>query len=266
MMRTLLTINAALLLCVSVEAQLPRGFARPTGAGAAAGAQEPSQMPSGADSAKLGLAGLQKLAKDPSGSMAEIMEALKDPQAMKEAKAMMEDPGFKAEMEKMMGPMKRAMGALKNEHQINDLEARQGSENVRARGASGPRARAGVCPSAMHGQTSSPAAPLTRRTSRARMRAQAQLGMAGLARAMQDPKMIADAMRAMQDPETMAQVRKMMADPAFAQMVSQQMEGANELFGSLNGAQGEALGSRMRGLADYLKLQDEQQQLKDMLG
>jgi hypothetical protein len=87
-------------------AQVPRGFARPAGGrDAQPNANEP---PAGAVNANLGMAGLHKLAQDPS-SMAEMMELLKDPQALAEAKAMMEDPAFQREMEKVAGPLKKAL-------------------------------------------------------------------------------------------------------------------------------------------------------------
>lgn len=94
----------------------------------------------------------------------------------------------------------------------------------------------------------------------------AQLGLAALSRAMQDPNMLAEAMRAMQDPATMQQVKRMMSDPSFAAMMGKQASSAKDLLKGLNGDQNEATASRMRGLADWMNKQDEQQQLRDMLG
>jgi len=93
----------------------------------------------------------------------------------------------------------------------------------------------------------------------------AQLGMAALSRAMQDPSNLAAALKAMEDPATVAEVRKMLANPSFAAMMGQQVGSAKELLKGLGGDQNEALASRMRGLADWMNKQDEQQQLRDML-
>mmetsp|Transcript_23942 Transcript_23942/g.70530 ORF Transcript_23942/g.70530 Transcript_23942/m.70530 type:complete len:220 (+) Transcript_23942:41-700(+) len=93
----------------------------------------------------------------------------------------------------------------------------------------------------------------------------AQTGIAGLARAMQDPKMIAEAMRAMQDPKMMAEVQRMMQDPSFAQMMSSQMAGAQELMAGMKGEQAEQIASRVRGLADWMQHQEQQEKLASML-
>jgi len=80
-----------------------------------------------------------------------------------------------------------------------------------------------------------------------------QLGMAALSRSMQDPNMIAEAMRAMQDPQTMAQVKQMMNDPTFAAMMGKQVGSTQDLLNGFTGAQTEALGARMRGLAEMME-------------
>jgi len=138
-------VAAALAACFGfAQAQVPRGFARPGGNGQAARNDEP---PAGHVNAKMGMAGLHKLAKDPS-ALSEMMETLKDPEAMREAQRMMEDPAFQREMEKIAGPMRRAMGQPGGSPQT-------GEQNVRA---STPRPIR-VPTHARHGGAYAPRAP-----------------------------------------------------------------------------------------------------------
>lgn len=137
-MRVIIAAVVVLFFC-SAHAQVPRGFARPVVSGHDA-VQQQRETPSGAVNAKLGMAGLHKLAQDPS-TMAEVMELLKDPAAMAEAKAMMDDPAFRREMEKIAGPLKQQM-----QKQFGSMQA-GGEANVRA-GPAAARDAAGCARSA----------------------------------------------------------------------------------------------------------------------
>ena len=153
-MARIVLATCLLLRLSSVAAQVPRGFARPA---AASGGAQPAAPEAGVTNAKLGMAGLQQLAKDPYGaaphsaslsprasaqsrwprltlhasphatlraspracsarsraSIQKVMASLmEDPDAVAEAKKMMQDPSFQREMEKIAGPMKQARARI----------------------------------------------------------------------------------------------------------------------------------------------------------
>lgn len=73
--------------------------------------------------------------------------------------------------------------------------------------------------------------------------AQAEQGIAALARAMQE------------DPNTMQQLQKLMSDPSVARMMAQ-MQGSQG---------GGSPADRMKGVADWMAAHRDQEQLRDML-
>jgi tripartite-type tricarboxylate transporter receptor subunit TctC len=136
----------------------------------------------------MGLEAMREGLSDPT-AMKETLQMLKDPETMAEVKKMMNDPKFIADMERLKQDPK-FVESMKHAHKM----------------ASDPQT----------------AGRLTRELKeemlaarREDTRSDAEIGLAGLASASQDPRILKDAMDSLKDPSVRAEVEKMMKDPKF---------------------------------------------------
>merc|ERR1719487_1251172 len=159
---------------------------------------------------------------------AEMMASLKDPEVMAKAAEMMKDPTYMAAAKAKV----QELQAKATQNGMLDADGNPVQNNMAKMmaGLAGQQAAAGGASDARERELENIARHKSGELN------DAELGMANMQKAMQDPSLLASIREMMKDPNTMAEVQKMMADPAFkaqAQQVAENMKSGGMDFSKM---------------------------------
>lgn len=202
----------------------------------------------------IAMAGWEQLSKNPD-KMQEVLASFKDPEVMAKAQEMLKDPVYMAAAKKKMEQLQanaRAKGMLDSDN--NPL---QGMAQAAA-GAGVPGAMAAEIMGGAAARAQAPPSNAAREWEMANMERHragemndAELGMANLKNAMQDPSVLGEVAQMLKDPANMQQLKQMMSDPTFmaqAKRVAEQMKASGDLpdFSKM-GAMAQQMAQQMGG-------------------
>jgi len=181
--------------------------------------------PGGAHYVDMAMKGWEELGKNPE-KMQEMMASFKDPEIVAQAKEMLNDPTY-------MAAAKAKLAQIEAKAKSNGLldangQPVPGSAGSPSGGLEGVLAKMA---GAATGEARDWEVDNLQRHKEGEMNI-AELGMANLKNALNDPSVLGEVAALMKDPSAMADLKKMMADPTFqaqAKRVQQQMQASGDM-------------------------------------
>jgi hypothetical protein len=229
--------------------------------------------PGGADAVDLAMKGWEELGSSPE-KMQELMKSFKDPEILAQAQEMLKDPQYMAAAKAKVAQIQakaQANGLLDANGQPVPGAASAGLDNM-MKMMGGANAAGSGAPGV--GEARDWELDNIQRHKDGDMNT-AELGMANLKAAMNDPSVLGEVAQMMKDPENVAALKKMMADPAFhaqAKQMQQQMKASGDMpdFSQLQQMMGAGMGAGGGGAgggaaAELERLRRENAQLKAQL-
>ncbi len=195
------------------------------------------EVGTGAAAVDLAMQGWEQLGSQPE-KLQELLDSMKDPEVVAKAKEMLNDPEYvqaaKAKLAALEGKAK-AKGLLNADGTPASREEREAREweleNAR-------KYQEGALNDA-------------------------QLGMANLKGAINDPSVMQDVFKMMNDPETMAEVRNMMNNPDFKRQAAEMMKGVDmSKMQQAMQAAAQRMGGAQDPMAEYQRMLRENQGMR----